>query len=90
MTTETIPAEYKTVKQRVMGRNGHLSNDLACNFLRETLDSRTSTLILGHLSEHNNHPEIVRLMASQMLEHRCLDPHLVVAQPGSATEAFVY
>ena len=78
------------VKQRVMGRMGHLSNDTACGFLSETLDSRTSTLILGHLSEHNNHPEIVRLMAQQTLEERCLTPRLVVAAPGRPTEAFVY
>lgn len=79
-----------SVKQRVMGRNGHLSNEVACAFIREVLDSRTSTLILGHLSEHNNHPEIVRLMASQTLEERCLDPKLVVADPGKPTEVFVY
>ncbi len=59
-----------SVKQRVMGRMGHLSNDVACRFIRDELDSRTSTLILGHLSEHNNHPEIVRLMASQALDGR--------------------
>jgi phosphoribosyl 1,2-cyclic phosphodiesterase len=78
------------VKQRVMGRMGHLSNEVACSFLRESLDGRTSTLILGHLSEHNNHPEIVRLMAEQTLEQRGLAPRLVVAEPRRATEAFVY
>jgi len=78
------------VKQRVMGRMGHLSNDTACGFLRDTLDGRTSTLILGHLSEHNNHPEIVRLMAEQTLEERALAPRLVIAAPGKATAAFVY
>ncbi len=79
-----------SVKQRVMGRNGHLSNDLASSFIREDLDSATSTLILGHLSEHNNHPEIVRLVASQALERRALSPKLVVAEAARATEAFVY
>lgn len=79
-----------SVKQRVMGRMGHLSNEVACSFIRDILDSRTSTLILGHLSEHNNHPEIVRLMANQTLEERCLSPKLVIAEAGKATEAFVY
>ena len=51
------------VKQRVMGRMGHLSNEVACEFIRDGLDTRTSTLILGHLSEHNNHPTIVRQCA---------------------------
>jgi phosphoribosyl 1,2-cyclic phosphodiesterase len=78
------------VKQRVMGRMGHLSNEVACNFVRDSLDTRTTTLILGHLSEHNNHPELVRLMGSQALEGRGLFTRLVVAEPGKATEAFRY
>jgi phosphoribosyl 1,2-cyclic phosphodiesterase len=78
------------VKQRVMGRMGHLSNDVACGFIRDDLDTSTSTLILGHLSEHNNHPEIVRLVASQALDGRSLFTRLVIAGPGTATEAFTY
>ena len=78
------------VKQRVMGRMGHLSNDVACDFIRQEVDTRTSTLILGHLSEHNNHPEIVRLMASQALEGRSLFTRLVIADPHRGTETFVY
>ena len=46
-----------------MGRMGICRMTLLADFIREELDSRTSTLILGHLSEHNNHPEIVRLYA---------------------------
>ena len=78
------------LKQRIMSRNGHLSNDIACNFIRDELDSRTTTLILGHLSQHNNHPEIVRLMAAQALDGRALFTKLVVAQPRQASESFVY
>ena len=79
-----------SVKQRVMGRMGHLSNDVACNFLRDEVDTRTSTVILGHLSEHNNHPEIVRLMASQALDRRSLFTKVVIADPKQGTETFVY
>lgn len=78
------------VKQRVMGRMGHLSNDVACKFIRDEVDMRTSVVVLGHLSEHNNHPEIVRLMASQALDGRSLFTRLVVADPRRATECFVY
>ncbi len=77
-----------SVKQRVMGRKGHLSNDLACEFIAENLDSSTSTLVLGHLSEQNNHPEIVRLVAGQALEHRGLQTRLVVAEPRRQSEVF--
>jgi phosphoribosyl 1,2-cyclic phosphodiesterase len=78
------------VKQRVMGRMGHLSNDLACGFIRDNMDTQTSTLILGHLSEHNNHPEIVRLCASQALDGRSLFTKLVVALPGQPAETIFY
>ena len=79
-----------SVKQRVMGRNGHLSNDVACRFIRDELDTSTSTLILGHISESNNHPEIVRLCASQALHGRALFTRLVIAHPKQATETFTY
>ena len=59
-----------SVKQRVMGRMGHLSNEVACRFLRDHLDSTTSTIILGHLSEHNNHPAIVESCAEKALGGR--------------------
>lgn len=77
-----------SVKQRVMGRNGHLSNDTACDFLENDLDSGVQTLILGHLSEHNNHPEIVRIGAGQTLEKRGLQTNLVIAQQKQKTEVF--
>lgn len=78
-----------SVKQRVMSRVGHLSNDAACSFLRE-LGARTSTVILGHLSEQNNHPEIVRQAARQALAGRELFTRLHVADPRTASETFRY
>jgi phosphoribosyl 1,2-cyclic phosphodiesterase len=75
-----------SVKQRVMGRMGHLSNDVACRFVRDHLDMTTSTLILGHLSEHNNHPAIVEVTAMQALKRRTLFTRLIVADPKKATE----
>lgn len=77
-----------SVKQRVMGRMGHLSNDLASGFIRDDLSDQTQTLVLGHLSEQNNYPELVRLIASQALERRRLGTRLVIAEPKRATEVF--
>lgn len=79
-----------SVKQRVMGRNGHLSNSHTCDYLEGDLDSGVQTLILGHLSEHNNHPEIVRMGAAQSLELRGLAPRLVIAEQNRQTEVFAY
>ena len=78
------------VKQRVMGRKGHLSNDVVAEFIRGDLDSSTSTLVLGHLSENNNHPELVRLVASQALAGRELLTRLIIAEQRRPTEVFIY
>ena len=78
------------LKQRVMGRKGHLSNDAAADFLLESYDGRARTLVLGHLSEHNNHPEIARMCASQALARRALAARLAVAEPKKQSELFTF
>jgi len=78
------------VKQRVMSRKGHLSNDVVAEFIAHDLGDSTRTLVLGHLSEHNNHPEIVRMTALEALDRRGLEPRLVVAEPRRQTELFEF
>lgn len=77
-----------SVKQRVMGRNGHLSNDMVSDFILDAIDTHLKTLVLGHLSEHNNHPAIVQMSAAQALFKRCLNPRLAVAEPRAQTQVF--
>lgn len=79
-----------SVKQRVMSRVGHLSNDSACDFILRDFESGAAALILGHLSEHNNHPEIARIAALQALERRGLETRLVIAQQKQPTEVFEF
>ncbi|MEE4359355.1 MAG: MBL fold metallo-hydrolase [Desulfococcaceae bacterium] len=45
------------LKQRVRSRTGHLSNMQSSALLREILHPELRHIILGHLSEKNNHPE---------------------------------
>jgi phosphoribosyl 1,2-cyclic phosphodiesterase len=78
------------VKQRVMSRRGHLSNEVAAEFIERDLDGTVSTLVLGHISEHNNHPELVRNMGLKALDSRALFTKLVVAEPGIQSEVFCY
>ncbi len=47
------------LKARVGGRFGHLSNQQACEFLREDIKQRLKYLVAMHVSEENNRPEIV-------------------------------
>jgi len=59
-----------SVKQRVMSRVGHLSNDALAEFFSSDYDGGADYLILAHLSEQNNHPEIARAAAEQALGGR--------------------
>ncbi len=56
-----------SVKQRVLSRVGHLSNDATAEFLQKDYDGGASWIVLGHLSESNNAPELARLSAERAL-----------------------
>jgi phosphoribosyl 1,2-cyclic phosphodiesterase len=79
-----------SIKQRVMSRRGHLSNEVTAAFVKNDLDTSVSTLVLAHISEHNNHPELVRSAAAKALNGRALFTRLVVAEPGVQSEVFEY
>jgi phosphoribosyl 1,2-cyclic phosphodiesterase len=55
------------VKQRVMSRVGHLSNAALADFFEKDYDGQAAFLVLAHLSEHNNHPELAREAAYRAL-----------------------
>jgi phosphoribosyl 1,2-cyclic phosphodiesterase len=56
-----------SVKQRVMSRVGHLSNEALAKFFSTDYDGGAEYLILAHLSEQNNHPEKARVSAELAL-----------------------
>jgi phosphoribosyl 1,2-cyclic phosphodiesterase len=56
-----------SVKQRVLSRVGHLSNHALAEFLARDYDGGAAYIVLGHLSESNNVPELARLAAEQAL-----------------------
>jgi phosphoribosyl 1,2-cyclic phosphodiesterase len=60
------------LKQRLMGRYGHLSNHAVGKFIRDQYDGHASHMVLAHLSERNNHPEVARQEALRALKHRGL------------------
>jgi len=59
-----------SVKQRVLSRVGHLSNDATAEFLAADYDGQAAYVILGHLSENNNLPELARVAAERALRDR--------------------
>jgi phosphoribosyl 1,2-cyclic phosphodiesterase len=58
------------VKQRVLSRVGHLSNAAAAEFLADNYDGHAAYVILGHLSESNNLPDLARVAAERALAPR--------------------
>ena len=77
-----------SVKQRVMSRVGHLSNEAASDFLEKNYDGNASYVILAHLSESNNLPELARVTAERALRDRMslLANKLLLAQQDGPLE----
>ncbi len=77
-----------SVKQRVMSRVGHLSNDAAAEFLEKNYDGTAAYVVLAHLSESNNLPALARLTAERALRDRMslLANKLLLAEQSRPTE----
>lgn len=77
------------VKQRVLSRVGHLSNEAAAEFLLQEYDGGAAYVILAHLSENNNLPELARLAAERALAHHpgLLGNRLLVASQQEPLES---
>ena len=59
-----------SLKARILGAWGHLSNEDVGRFLAQGLGETCRTVVLAHLSQNNNHPELVRMSAEQALSRR--------------------
>jgi phosphoribosyl 1,2-cyclic phosphodiesterase len=77
-----------SVKQRVLSRVGHLSNHATAEFLEKDYDGRAAWIVLGHLSESNNAPELARLAAEQALGNHptLLGNRILLAEQGMPLE----
>ncbi|MFG0261721.1 MAG: MBL fold metallo-hydrolase [Novipirellula sp. JB048] len=57
------------LKNRIRGPLGHLSNEECADLLKRKASSRLKWASLGHLSQHNNRPELVMRAHRQLLDH---------------------
>ena len=80
-----------SVKQRVMSRVGHLSNDAAGEFLARGYDGHAVYVVLAHISENNNLPELARIAAERALRDRMslVANHLRLAEQDRPMETLV-
>ncbi len=78
-----------SVKQRVGSPTGHLSNEKLAKFLCTEYDGNASYIVLAHLSEQNNHPELARGAAAKALGLRqtLLHNRVVLARQSEPMEA---
>ena len=59
-----------SVKERILGSRGHLSNDDVARYLTRDLGQACRLVLLAHVSQNNNHPELVRMTAETALRRR--------------------
>ena len=69
------------LKRRVAGNAGHLSNDQAARVLAQLAGPELHTLVLAHLSETNNTPELARAAAEGALRELGREDVRVVVAP---------
>lgn len=64
---QDCPHRPWSLKQRILGRHGHLSNDAAADAAEQIISSDLKHLYLGHLSSQCNRPEIAsRVMGDRL------------------------
>jgi phosphoribosyl 1,2-cyclic phosphodiesterase len=75
------------LKQRIGGKAGHLSNAQSSLLLQDVLHDELEHVVLAHLSEINNHPELARLTVQEVLGSRCT--RLCIASQRDVSEWFL-
>jgi phosphoribosyl 1,2-cyclic phosphodiesterase len=58
------------LKQRILSRTGHLSNEDIADWLREGFDGTARHIVLAHLSQRANNPYVAKLNAEIALQER--------------------
>ena len=74
------------VQQRIRSRMGHLSNHDMSSLLSALLHESLRLVVLVHISEKNNHPDLARTLAAQVIRDRPI--HLHVASQVRPTQLF--
>jgi phosphoribosyl 1,2-cyclic phosphodiesterase len=65
---QDCPHRPWSLKQRILGRHGHLSNEAAAEAAQEVMSAALRHLYLGHLSRECNRPELAQEVMRTRLE----------------------
>jgi phosphoribosyl 1,2-cyclic phosphodiesterase len=58
------------LKQRILSRTGHLSNEDVALWLRDEFDGSARHVVLAHLSQRANNPDLAKFTAESALRER--------------------
>ena len=58
------------LKQRILSRTGHISNEDVATWLRDDYDGSASHIVLAHLSQRANNPFVAKISAESALRER--------------------
>lgn len=75
------------LKQRILGDKGHLSNKDCSYYLSKFINNNTKYIVLAHLSEHNNTPDLALEQLQETLKQndkKC--DNIIVASQKERTE----
>ncbi|MDR2353239.1 MAG: MBL fold metallo-hydrolase [Deltaproteobacteria bacterium] len=78
------------LKRRILGDKGHLSNTQAAVFLSQVNHEKLKTVVLAHLSEHNNTPDLAMNAAIDAIKMGPGNPHIHVACQGKPSPVFEF
>ena len=66
---QECPRRSWALKQRILGRHGHLSNATAAETVASIMSAGLKQLYLAHLSRECNKPEIAQHVMAEQLHH---------------------
>ncbi|MBR4671716.1 MAG: MBL fold metallo-hydrolase [Bacilli bacterium] len=73
------------LKQRVISDKGHLSNKYTGRYLNKTIGERTKYIVLAHLSENNNTPELALEQVTEEIKDK-YNNRIIIAKQHEETE----
>ncbi|RIL09057.1 MAG: MBL fold metallo-hydrolase [Proteobacteria bacterium] len=77
------------LKQRILSTHGHLSNHSAGALIEEVMHGDLGRLVLGHISENSNTPEVaMRTVRSYIQAKERLSSELICGSPYESTPLF--
>ncbi len=74
------------LKDRVLSMRGHLSNEVAAAFAADSIGAGTEAIVLAHLSQENNTPQLALRAFRRWLEPRGYCGKLIAAPAGEMSE----